>query len=224
MLAEAQSELILGYWWQLAAATIFMAVFVTAFSLMTDALRDALDPKLRGLDDERPGRRAAALDRATCTCRFRLGKRGRRRPARRGGQGRELRACPRTRTVALVGESGSGKSVTAMSILNLLPDNAERTGAIAFEGRDLLGRVATELQRLRGREIACVFQDPMSSLNPVFTVGQQIVRAARQAPRPRRSARRWRAPRRCSSRSACPSRSGGSPRIRTSSRAASSSA
>ena len=50
MLAEAQSELILGHWWQLAAATVFMAVFVTAFSLMTDALRDALDPKLRGLE------------------------------------------------------------------------------------------------------------------------------------------------------------------------------
>ena len=50
MLAEAQSELILGYWWQLAAATLFMAVFVTAFSLATDALRDALDPKLRGLE------------------------------------------------------------------------------------------------------------------------------------------------------------------------------
>jgi len=50
MLADAQSELILGHWWQLAAATILMAVFVTAFSLMTDALRDALDPKLRGLE------------------------------------------------------------------------------------------------------------------------------------------------------------------------------
>ena len=50
MLAEAQSELILGYWWQLAAATLFMAVFVTAFSLMADAARDALDPKLRGLE------------------------------------------------------------------------------------------------------------------------------------------------------------------------------
>jgi oligopeptide transport system permease protein len=50
MLAEAQSELILGYWWQLAAATIFMAAFVTAFSLMADAVRDALDPKLRGLE------------------------------------------------------------------------------------------------------------------------------------------------------------------------------
>jgi oligopeptide transport system permease protein len=50
MLSEAQSELILGHWWQLAAATLFMAVFITAFSLMTDALRDALDPKLRGLE------------------------------------------------------------------------------------------------------------------------------------------------------------------------------
>jgi oligopeptide transport system permease protein len=50
MLAEAQSELILGHWWQLATATAFMAIFVTAFSLMTDALRDALDPKLRGLE------------------------------------------------------------------------------------------------------------------------------------------------------------------------------
>ena len=50
MLAEAQGELILGHWWQLAAATAFMAVFVTAFSLFTDALRDALDPKLRGLE------------------------------------------------------------------------------------------------------------------------------------------------------------------------------
>ena len=50
MLAEAQAELILGHWWQLATATVFMAVFVTAFSLMADAARDALDPKLRGLE------------------------------------------------------------------------------------------------------------------------------------------------------------------------------
>nr|HET7859230.1 dipeptide ABC transporter ATP-binding protein [Caldimonas sp.] len=78
-------------------------------------------------------------------------------------------------TVALVGESGSGKSVTAMSILNLLPDNAERSGSITFRGRDMLAASREELQALRGREIACVFQDPMSSLNPVFTVGAQLV-------------------------------------------------
>ena len=82
---------------------------------------------------------------------------------------------PENSTVALVGESGSGKSVTAMSILNLLPDNAERTGVIEFQGRDLLKASLHDLQGLRGREIACVFQDPMSSLNPVFTVAQQIM-------------------------------------------------
>ena len=81
---------------------------------------------------------------------------------------------PENTTVALVGESGSGKSVTAMSILNLLPDNAERQGAITFQGRDMLAASLPQLQALRGREIACVFQDPMSSLNPVFPVGRQI--------------------------------------------------
>ena len=81
---------------------------------------------------------------------------------------------PENTTIALVGESGSGKSVTAMSILNLLPDNAERSGAITFQGRDMLATKLAELQKLRGKEIACVFQDPMTSLNPVFTVGQQI--------------------------------------------------
>ena len=81
---------------------------------------------------------------------------------------------PENTTVALVGESGSGKSVTAMSIINLLPDNAERNGAIRFDGHDLIAASGTELRRLRGREIACVFQEPMTSLNPVFTVGRQI--------------------------------------------------
>jgi peptide/nickel transport system ATP-binding protein len=81
---------------------------------------------------------------------------------------------PENTTIALVGESGSGKSVTAMSVLNLLPDNAERTGKILWKGSDLLQAKLPELQAMRGKEIACVFQDPMSSLNPVFTVGQQL--------------------------------------------------
>jgi len=81
---------------------------------------------------------------------------------------------PENTTVALVGESGSGKSVTAMSILNLLPDNAVRSGSIVFDGRDLIAASTSELQSLRGRQIACVFQDPMSSLNPVFSVGEQL--------------------------------------------------
>jgi peptide/nickel transport system ATP-binding protein len=81
---------------------------------------------------------------------------------------------PENTTVALVGESGSGKSVTAMAIVNLLPDNAERQGTIDFLGRDMLAASMSDLQHMRGRDIACVFQDPMTSLNPVFTVGQQI--------------------------------------------------
>ena len=81
---------------------------------------------------------------------------------------------PENTTVALVGESGSGKSVTAMSMLNLLPDNAVRQGRVLWQGKDLLQASLPELQALRGKEIACVFQDPMSSLNPVLNVGQQL--------------------------------------------------
>ena len=87
---------------------------------------------------------------------------------------------PENTTVALVGESGSGKSVTAMSVLNLLPDNAERSGRILWRGQDLLQAPLRELQGLRGKEIACVFQDPMSSLNPVFSVGQQLAEPLRK--------------------------------------------
>ncbi len=81
---------------------------------------------------------------------------------------------PENSTVALVGESGSGKSVTAMSVLNLLPDNAQRSGRVLWRGKDLLQASLRELQALRGKEIACVFQDPMSSLNPVFDIGKQL--------------------------------------------------
>ena len=89
---------------------------------------------------------------------------------------------PENTTVALVGESGSGKSVTAMSVLNLLPDNAERQGRIVWQGRDLLQASLPELQALRGKEIACVFQDPMSSLNPVFNIGQHELLFAVRSP------------------------------------------
>ncbi|MCV4725730.1 ATP-binding cassette domain-containing protein, partial [Escherichia coli] len=81
---------------------------------------------------------------------------------------------PAERTVALVGESGSGKSVTALSVLRLLPPNAEITGRVHFGVEELLRAPLARLRQLRGRHIACVFQDPMASLNPVFTVGEQI--------------------------------------------------
>ncbi len=104
---------------------------------------------------------------------FRMGRGVRAEAVGRGNNGVSF-DIPENTTVALVGESGSGKSVTAMSVLNLLPDNAERSGRILWQGKDLLQTGLRDLQALRGKEIACVFQDPMSSLNPVFTVGQQL--------------------------------------------------
>ncbi len=88
---------------------------------------------------------------------------------------------PVNSTVALVGESGSGKSVTAMSIVRLLPDNAivDANSKILYNGRDLLQAPIEDLRALRGKDISVVFQEPMSSLNPVFTVGDQIAEVLR---------------------------------------------
>lgn len=89
---------------------------------------------------------------------------------------------PQNSTVALVGESGSGKSVTSLSILGLLPqENAivHPDSRILYGGRNLLEVSSTELRDLRGKEISMIFQEPMSSLNPVFTVGFQIAEVLR---------------------------------------------
>jgi oligopeptide/dipeptide ABC transporter ATP-binding protein len=105
------------------------------------------------------------------------------------GVGFDLRAG---RTLAIVGESGSGKSVLSRSILRLLPaSTTTQTGEIRFDGQALSSMTEDELRQVRGREIAMIFQDPMSSLNPVLTIGRQIgevlgkhlglARAAREA-------------------------------------------
>ncbi|MBV9858996.1 MAG: ABC transporter ATP-binding protein [Alphaproteobacteria bacterium] len=79
-------------------------------------------------------------------------------------------------TLAVVGESGCGKSVTALSILRLIPSPPGRivSGAIRFAGRDLLGLSEAEMRQVRGNEISMIFQEPMTSLNPVMTIGRQI--------------------------------------------------
>jgi peptide/nickel transport system ATP-binding protein len=81
------------------------------------------------------------------------------------------------RTLALVGESGCGKSVTALSVMGLVPNPPGRIagGSIRFEGRELVGAPQRTLQDLRGNGMAMIFQEPMTSLNPAFTIGEQIV-------------------------------------------------
>ncbi|WP_334191372.1 ABC transporter ATP-binding protein [Pararhodobacter sp.] len=80
-------------------------------------------------------------------------------------------------TVALVGESGSGKSVTALSTVGLLGDAAHLQGSITFEGAEMVGADAAELRRVRGNDISFIFQEPMTSLNPLHTVERQITEA-----------------------------------------------
>ena len=80
-------------------------------------------------------------------------------------------------TVALVGESGSGKSVTALSTVGLLPDSAQVSGSITFEGAEMVGASVQELRRVRGNDISFIFQEPMTSLNPLHSVERQITEA-----------------------------------------------
>jgi peptide/nickel transport system ATP-binding protein len=82
-------------------------------------------------------------------------------------------------SLGLVGESGSGKSVTALAILRLLDAAATVEGRIDFDGRDLLALDSEQMRRLRGREIAMIFQEPMTALNPVMPIGEQIAEAVR---------------------------------------------
>ncbi|RJQ43820.1 MAG: ABC transporter ATP-binding protein [Nitrospiraceae bacterium] len=74
----------------------------------------------------------------------------------------------------VVGESGSGKTLTALSIMRLLPPYAGCSGKVLFNGEDILSKKPEELRQIRGRDISMVFQEPMTSLNPVFTIGYQI--------------------------------------------------
>ncbi len=92
--------------------------------------------------------------------------------------------------VAIVGESGSGKSVTALSIMRLIEGGHVRGGRIRFNGIDLLELSARQMRRIRGRDIAMIFQEPMTSLNPVFTIGEQIIEPIRMHQRISRRAAR----------------------------------
>ncbi|HEU4600088.1 MAG TPA: oligopeptide/dipeptide ABC transporter ATP-binding protein, partial [Solirubrobacterales bacterium] len=85
----------------------------------------------------------------------------------------------RGEALAIVGESGSGKSLTARSVIGILPSGVEASGEILFEGRDLTGLSGKQMQAIRGREIAMIFQDPFTMLNPLMRCGAQIVELLR---------------------------------------------
>ena len=85
----------------------------------------------------------------------------------------------RGEVMALVGESGSGKSVSSMSVLDLLPANSRVSGSIKLNGRELRGLSPAQMRGIRGKDIAVIFQEPMTALNPVLTVGFQIVETVR---------------------------------------------
>ncbi|MDL9980844.1 ABC transporter ATP-binding protein [Microbacterium sp. ASV49] len=82
--------------------------------------------------------------------------------------------------LAIVGESGSGKSVSSMAILGLLPKNSRVSGSVKLRGRELIGLKPRDMQRVRGKQISMIFQEPMTALNPVLTVGFQIIETLRQ--------------------------------------------
>jgi len=92
-------------------------------------------------------------------------------------------------TLGIVGESGSGKSMTALSLMQLVPQPAGRivAGKILFQGEDLVHKTQSEMQDIRGRDICMILQDPMTSLNPLFTIGSQVLETVRQGQGCRRS-------------------------------------
>ena len=128
-------------------------------------------------------------------------------------------------TLGIVGESGSGKSVTSLSIMRLLAQNGTiERGQILFKGENLLDKSDAEMRKIRGRDIAMIFQDPMTSLNPVLTVGRADRRGDPPAPRPVEEGRAGQGARRCCAWSASRPPRTGSRTTRTSSRAACASA
>ncbi len=172
-----------------------LAIFILVMSinLVGDGIRDVLDPRLRSGALASPSAatrvdRPAAYDKADdgAVNDAALSVRGLRTDFRIGREvykavGGVSFDVGREECLGLVGESGSGKSVTALSLLSLVPTppGAIVGGRVLFDGRDLLALSARELRQLRGNRLAYVFQDPLTTLHPLFTVGEQIVEGIR---------------------------------------------
>jgi peptide/nickel transport system permease protein len=199
MLRRAYDLALFTHPWQLLVPAIAIAITVLAFFSLGDGLRDALGvagrsdkatnrSKSLGItpvtrpaaDADRPApdaARGALLSIEGLTVEF---------PGRHGPPARVLDDVTMQimpgEMLGLVGESGSGKTMTSLAIMRLVPSPGEITaGRVVFDGVDLLGLKFKDMRRVRGRRIAMIFQDPMTSLNPAFTIGNQLVEAQRLA-------------------------------------------
>ncbi|MCB2109997.1 MAG: dipeptide/oligopeptide/nickel ABC transporter permease/ATP-binding protein [Defluviimonas sp.] len=188
MLGEARPALITAPH-TLVVPGLAIFVIVMSINLLGDGLRDALDPRLRSgalarpspvtliERAEVPAARAAPgfLDLDALDTRFRVGRR-----LYKAVNGVSL-SIARGECLGLIGESGSGKSVTALSIMGLVasPPGVITGGAVRLEGEDVLALPYAALRSLRGRRVAYVFQDPLSTLHPLYRVGDQLTEAMR---------------------------------------------
>jgi peptide/nickel transport system permease protein len=187
MLGEARSAMITAPHTSLVPGAMILAI-VMSINLLGDGVRDALDPRLRSGALTRP-MAATAVDRPApppatgegllrledLRTQFHVGRR-----IYRAVDGVSLTLAP-GECLGLIGESGSGKSVTALSVMGLVasPPGVITGGAVRLEGEDLVGAPYARLRGLRGNRVAYIFQDPLSTLHPLYTIGDQITEAIR---------------------------------------------
>jgi len=189
MLGEARSALITNPHTSIVPGVMIL-IIVMAINLLGDGVRDALDPRLKSgalsrplpatlVDrDRQPGGPAdatALLHLSDLQTQFHVGAR-----VFRAVGGVDLRIQP-GECLGLIGESGSGKSVTALSIMGLVasPPGKITGGSVFYRGEELIGAPYEKLRGLRGRRVAYIFQDPLATLHPLYTVGDQLVEAVR---------------------------------------------
>lgn len=189
MLGEARSALITNPHTSIVPGVMIL-IIVMAINLLGDGVRDALDPRLKSgalsrplpatlVDRDRaPGDTpddTALLHLSQLETQFHVGTR-----VYRAVGGVDLRIQP-GECLGLIGESGSGKSVTALSIMGLVasPPGKITGGSVYYRGEELVGAPYELLRSLRGRKVAYIFQDPLSTLHPLYTVGDQLIEAVR---------------------------------------------
>ena len=156
--------------WPVISTGLALILTTLGFTLLGETLRDVIDPRLRrGARGGAGGDASRSLEVEGLEVVYRTAS------GRSGAPRRELHVRP-ARSSGSSGESGCGKSTLAAALMRLLPPNGEVTaGRIASRASDVLGADAEQLRRLRGIELAMIFQDPLSSLNPTFTIGAQMI-------------------------------------------------